>query len=203
MDNNNFESLNSILEKKASNEELASFFYSASKYMELLHKNGLYVTNFDPKHVKTNGTSVIFERTDKMTNRIIGNEVKSNIEALNSLMIGSYMNYTNSLLPYSKLKEYYNEVKYLFPADDEAYFHASINEDKTLYYHQYVNNRRNVMDGMAHSNVNVRVKATSIGTAMSEKEYYNRQAAFANVLVISAIVCLITLVAVLTYVILK
>lgn len=203
MDNNNFESLNSILEKKASNEELASFFYSASKYMELLHKNGLYVTNFDPKHVKTNGTSVIFERTDKMTNRIIGNEVKSNIEALNSLMIGSYMNYTNSLLPYSKLKEYYNEVKYLFPVDDEAYLNASINEDKTFYYHQYVDNRKNVMDGMAHSNVNVKVKATSIGTAMSEKEYYNRQAAFANVLIISAIVCLITLVAVLTYVILK
>lgn len=203
MDNNNFESLNSILEKKASNEELASFFYSASKYMELLHKNGLYVTNFDPKHVKTNGTSVIFERTDKMTNRIIGNEVKSNIEALNSLMIGSYMNYTNSLLPYSKLKEYYNEVKYLFPVDDEAYLNASINEDKTFYYHQYVDNRKNVMDGMAHSNVNVKVKATSIGTAMSEKEYYNKQAAFANVLIISAIVCLITLVAVLTYVILK
>lgn len=203
MDNNNFESLNSVLEKKASNEELASFFYSASKYMELLHKNGLYVTNFDPKHVKTNGTSVIFERTDKMTNRIIGNEVKSNIEALNSLMIGSYMNYTNSLLPYSKLKEYYNEVKYLFPVDDEAYLNASINEDKTFYYHQYVDNRKNVMDGMAHSNVNVKVKATSIGTAMSEKEYYNRQAAFANVLIISAIVCLITLVAVLTYVILK
>lgn len=198
----NFTSLNEIIEKHTSNEELASFFYIASRYMELLHNNGLYITNFDPRHIKTNGESVVFERTDKMTNRIIGDEVRSNIEAFNSFMIGSYINYTSSLLPYVKLKEFYNDVKYSFPEEDEAYFNESINEGKIMYYHQYVDNRRNFIDGMVTSNVNVKTKTTPAGKFVSEREYY-KQAAFANVLVISAIVCLITLVAVLTYVILK
>ncbi len=203
MENDSFISLGEVIEKHTSSEELTSFFYTASRYMEMLHNNGLYVTNFDPRHIKTNGESVVFERTNKMTNRIIGDEVKSNIEAFNSFMIGAYINYTNSLLPYVKLKEFYNDVKYSFPAEDEEYFNASINEGKTMYYHQYVDDRKNLIEGMNSSNVNVKVKATTTGVAMSERETYNKQAAFANVLVISAIVCLITLVAVLTYVILK
>ena len=202
MESNEFISLNEVIEKHTSNEELARIFYIASRYMQMLHSNGLYITNFDPKHIKTNGESVVFERTEQMTNRIIGDEVKSNIEAFNSFMIGSYINYINSLLPYTKLKEFYNDVKYSFPEEDEAYFNASINEAKIMYYHQYVDNRRNFIEGMVGSNVNVKTKTTQAGKLVSEREYY-KQAAFANVLVISAIVCLITLVAVLTYVILK
>ncbi len=203
MNENSFESFDALLKRITNNEELASFFYTASTYMELLHNTGLYITNFDPKHIKTNGKSVVFERTDRRTNRIIGDEVQSNIEAFTSLMVGAYIHYTKSLLPFEQLQRIYKEVKYSFPEEDEGYFDAVINEKQVFYYHQYVDNRKNFIEGNTNLNVRVKSKSTAVGRAMSNREGYNRQAAFANVLVVSAIVCLIALVAVLTYVILK
>lgn len=206
MEKNSFESFDALFKQATSNEDLSLLFYTASKYMESLHHTGLYITNFDLKHIKFNGISVVFERTDWITNRIIGDEIRSNIKALTSLMVGAYMNYTKSLLPFEQLKKYYNEIKYIFPAEDENYFDRSINEGQVFYYHKYVDNRRNFLAGnsnMSNTSVYTKSKSTAAGRAMSDNDSYNRQAAFANVLVISSIVCLIALVAVLTYVILK
>lgn len=208
MESNQFSSLEEILLYRNTNEDLSNFFYVASKYMKLLHKNGLYITNFEPKHLKYNEESVVFERTDRITNRIIGDEVKSNIEAFTSLMVGSYINYTSSLLPISKLKEYYPEVKYSFPPQDVEYFNMSLNENKTMYYCDYVDQIKVLGSENFGQNdlkrINIKSLSTPEGRALSEKNVsLSRQAAFANVLIVSAIVCLITIVAVLTYVILK
>lgn len=202
MKNEHFESLQNILENGASNEELASFFYKASKSLEVYHRNGLYVTRFDPRYIKDTGDSVIYDKIDKITNRIVGNEVKSNVEALVSLMVGSYINYTDSLLPYAKLKEFYHDVKYSFPESDEEYFNASINNGQLMYYHTYVDKIKG-FTSLSNNRIQVKSLATPEGKAMSEKENRNRQAAFANVLVFSSIVSLVTIVAVLTYIILK
>ena len=202
---NNFETLEDFINKGASNDELASFFYNGSKYLELLHQNGRYATNFNPKHIVSTGKSVIFERTDIITNRIIGDEVKSNIEAYNSLMVGCYINYTKSLLPYSKLREYFNDINYAFREEDKEYFRRSIEEGEIMYYHHYVDNMNKFLsnpNNMSSSRKYVNVKSTPQGRAMSEAEPYS-QAAFANVLIVAAIVCLIMLVAIVTYMILK
>ena len=52
MNENSFESFDALLKRITNNEELASFFYTASTYMELLHNTGLYITNFDPQTYK-------------------------------------------------------------------------------------------------------------------------------------------------------
>ena len=66
----------------------------------------------------------------------------------------------------------------------------------------YIDDLHNFLNGTHASNlnVNVKTKATPMGKAFSEKM---NEVAFANVLIITAMVSLITLVAVLTYVILK
>ena len=202
MKNEHFESLHDILENGASNEELASFFYKASKSLEVYHKNGLYITRFDPRYIKNTGDSVVYEKIDRITNRIVGNEVKSNVEALVSLMVGSYINYTNSLLPYVKLREFYQDVKYSFPESDEEYFRASIQDGQLMYYHTYVDKIKGFAS-LQNNRIQVKSLATPEGKAMSEKENKKKQAAFANVLVFSSIVSLVTIVAVLTYIILK
>lgn len=205
MDTSNFTSLREVLNTNMDEVDLSNVFYGASKYMALLHKNGLYVTNFNPDHIKTNNNSVVFERVDRMTNRIIGDEVRSNIEAFTSLMVGCYINYTDSLLPMANLKRYYKVINYAFPAEALEYFNESINNGKICYYHEYIDNLRNIKEGTSNalSSSIVKVKSTAVGKLFSENDTSSRQAAFANVLIVSAIVCLIALVAVLTYVILK
>jgi hypothetical protein len=203
LESNNFETLTEVL-KNSDTDSLEEFFYKGSKYLELLHKNDLYVTNFNPDHIKTNGNSVIFERTDKMTNRIVGNEAKSNVEAFTSLMVGAHINYTASLLPFSKIRDYYKEIKYAFSPTVDEYVDKVVNEGQVSYFHDFVDSRNNLMSSMTtNSRVNVKGLSTPQGRAFSEKNENYRQAAFANVLVISAMISLILLVAILTYVILK
>ena len=203
--NNEFRSLSDIVKSKTSNEDLTSFFYKASKYMELLHSNGLYVTDFKFQHVKDTGSGVVFERCDVINNPLVGRQVESNIKEFAEMMVGAYIGYSLPI-PAEKIKKDFKEIQYLFPSADIEYLSTTIYEENEMYYHDYVDRMRNFFSSgntTSNSVALTKSKSTAAGRAFSEKESYKSQAAYANVLIIAGIISLITLVAVLTYIIMR
>ena len=129
-----------------SDEEFRELFLVLDKSMRYLHKQGFYITSFDPRDIDlVDGdiNSIRFNKFESIDNNFDTNTITcSDINICASLQIGFYTQ-TLLVLDENKLKEKFDEFANSIPDEDVPYYRGVIQRNANVYLCDFVLEKRN------------------------------------------------------------
>lgn len=184
-------------------EQLRKMFYNMSSTMKYIHSYDYYISSFNLSEIEINNlenlSPIQYNQLNKMSEEDDSKLINHNIFVLALMQVGAYTN-TLDTLNAQFVKENFNEFEIFLPESDIPYLRGVIQRNSPVYYCDYIDekSKRDIekleaetggpttLEGGRQKN-----KATSIGTAMADKEtskLYNvledKQAAFASFLIL-------------------
>lgn len=176
-------SLYSIISYANDSRELQTYFYQLSSDMKDLHNKGIFITDFQPSNIHYNdgGFSFLAEKVDDDKKSEV---LLSNIYDCALLMLKTYA-YKNGIgdivnkISKDTISNIFPEIQHVFLEEDGGYFKQIFETGDTIYYHDYINKYDQLLGEGKGEHKNF-VKATSVGSMLTEKDSINK-AAFISV----------------------
>ena len=192
-------------QQETNEEKLKKAFYNMSSTMKYIHSYDYYISNFNLSEIEINNPETLspiqYNQLNKMNEDDDQDIINRNIFILALMQVGVYTNTLNTLNA-QFVKENFSEFEMFLPEDDIPYLRGVIQRNSPVYYCDFVDekNKREIEKLEQEANLSSKEtggmgiqkkKATSIGTAMADKEtaklyssLEEKQAAFTNFLIL-------------------
>lgn len=174
-----------------SSEDVANMHYILDKTLKYIHSKGYYVVDFSFKEILTNGESAQYNKVTSNDFKDKNKKNQDNVLMLTSLITKVYNGFPVNV-PIQFLKDNFDEYKYVFVDGTEDYFAGVIKDGNVGYYSDYCDLKKS--GDMKKSSQRSLTKSTPVGRMMT-----NDEAAYANVLILPAIITLLFISTVVIY----
>lgn len=166
----NKETLRQYLTYNKNADEIEQIFYNLDNQLKYLHNKGIYVNELNSDTIfleknknDSNNNQAVFIFSSLAKSKNIGNDASDNIVKFSKLAIGAFISIDNGFCDYTNLndnyiKKYFDEMSYYIP-NAEYFRDVVINNDTTLYYSDFINNKKTGGKG----NSNQMIKSTAYG----------------------------------------
>lgn len=179
----------------------SALFYRIDNTMKDLHKNGIYITNFDPNSIIIGDDKIVFKNLNYYNTANRSSNIVNNIYSLAALTVGAYIGYIGPIHSEkyrTYLKDNFNDYSYLFKKEDIPYYEDVLKEGHYSYYSDYVNKLDNNQVLSGNSNSRQKSYSTQAGRAFTNSDDVGN-AAFMNILLIPAMISFVTIIMIVTF----
>lgn len=146
------ETLRQYLTYNRDTNEIAQIFYNLDNQLKYLHRKGIYVNELNSDTIfleenknNSNDNQAVFMFSTLAKSKNIEKDISNNVVDFSKLAIGAFISIDNGFCDYTNLdnnyiKKYFDEMACYIP-DAEYFRDVVINNDTTVYYSDFINNK--------------------------------------------------------------